>query len=574
MTKLKLAKDLSLPVDVVTQVIAVLAKRRAGKSYTMRKLVEELHDAGQQIVLVDPKGDQWGLRSGADGKSPGKPILILGGEHGDLPLEAGAGELTARLVVEERVSVLLDLSQFRKNELAHFMTDFLENLYRLKAQEKFRTPMMLVVDEADAIAPQKPQANEARMLGAIEDIVRRGGQRGIGCTLVTQRSAVLNKNVLTQAQMLVVLRTIAPQDIAAMKAWIEVHGTIEQGKTLIESLPSLPVGDAWFWSPGWPTNDGIFQRARVLPIVTFDSGATPAPGQKRVMPKTLADVDIEKLKGLMAETIEKKNANDPKLLKQKIAKLEADLKKLESHRTVPQLEETKQQLLKAAKKELDVLYKDAMEQRDKEVHRLNGIVSGVAKLVNVDYKPVMPTIQVMNVSRVIAPGKTMVARPVTYQRQPEAPSTYEGKLPEGERKVLIALIEHPDGLERQQITVFVDYKRSTRDAYIQRLGEKGLVETRGGKVYATPAGIAALPDYEPLPKGKELQEYYRTRLPEGEWKVLAELIKVYPHDIDRDSLSEITGYKRSTRDAYIQRLSLRQLVDTGLGVVKASDNLF
>ena len=48
-----------------------------------------------------------------------------------------------------------------------------------------------------------------------EDIVRRGGQRGIGCTLVTQRSAVLNKNVLTQAQMLVVLRTIAPQDLAA-----------------------------------------------------------------------------------------------------------------------------------------------------------------------------------------------------------------------------------------------------------------------------------------------------------------------------------------------------------------------
>jgi DNA helicase HerA-like ATPase len=62
--------------------------------------------------------------------------------------------------------------------------------------------MMLVIDEADAIAPQKPQKGEERMLGAAEDIVRRGGQRGIGCVLVTQRSAVLNKNVLTQAQIL------------------------------------------------------------------------------------------------------------------------------------------------------------------------------------------------------------------------------------------------------------------------------------------------------------------------------------------------------------------------------------
>lgn len=263
MGPIKLSKDISFPVDIVTQVEVIIAKRRAGKSYTMRRGVEQLLKNKQQVVLVDPKGDQWGLRSSADGKKPGYPVLILGGEHGDLPLEVNGGEVVARLVVEERVSVLLDLSQFRKHELATFMTAFLENLYRLKAQEKYRTPVKLVVDEADAVAPQKPQKGEERMLGAIEDIVRRGGQRGIGCTLVTQRSAVLNKNVLTQAQMLVVLRTIAPQDLAAMKAWIDVHGTAEQGKELMESLPSLPIGDAWFWSPGWPTEAGIFIREKM-----------------------------------------------------------------------------------------------------------------------------------------------------------------------------------------------------------------------------------------------------------------------------------------------------------------------
>jgi hypothetical protein len=55
---LKLAGNLKLPVDVVTQTIAILAKRRAGKSYTMRRLTEQLFNAGQQIVLVDPKGDR------------------------------------------------------------------------------------------------------------------------------------------------------------------------------------------------------------------------------------------------------------------------------------------------------------------------------------------------------------------------------------------------------------------------------------------------------------------------------------------------------------------------------------
>lgn len=326
MKTLRISKEVELPLDVITQTIAILAKRRAGKSYTMRKLVEQLLENSQQVVLVDPKGDQWGLRSSADGKKKGYPIVILGGEHGDAPLEASAGEVVAKLVVEERVSVLLDLSLFSKGEVARFMAIFLETLYRMKAQERYRTPVMVVIDEADAIAPQKPQRGEERMLGAADDIVRRGGQRGIGCALITQRSAVLNKNVLTQAQMLIVLRTIAPQDLAAMKAWIDVHGTDEQGKEMMSSLPSLPIGDAYFWSPGWPTDAGIFKRGHVLPIETFDSGATPAPGHKQIIPKNLADVDLEVLKKQMSATIEKAKQDDPKFLKKQISELEARIR--------------------------------------------------------------------------------------------------------------------------------------------------------------------------------------------------------------------------------------------------------
>ena len=160
MNKIKISSSLSLPLDVVTQTVAVLAKRRAGKSYTMRRIVEQLFNCGQQVVLVDPKGDQWGVRYAADGKAAGLSIIILGGERGDVPLEANSGEIVAKLVVEERVSAVLDLSLFRKNEVATFMTGFLENLYRMKAREQYRTPMMLVMDEADAIAPQKPYKGE------------------------------------------------------------------------------------------------------------------------------------------------------------------------------------------------------------------------------------------------------------------------------------------------------------------------------------------------------------------------------------------------------------------------------
>jgi hypothetical protein len=100
----RLARELELPLDLVTQTVGVLAKRRAGKSYLARRLVEQLHHAGQQIIVVDPKGDWWGILSSHDGSGPGLPFVILGGERGHVPLEVTGGELVAQLVVEERVS--------------------------------------------------------------------------------------------------------------------------------------------------------------------------------------------------------------------------------------------------------------------------------------------------------------------------------------------------------------------------------------------------------------------------------------------------------------------------------------
>ncbi|MDZ7735872.1 MAG: hypothetical protein U5P41_07080 [Gammaproteobacteria bacterium] len=54
----------------------------------------------------------------------------------------------------------------------------------------------MVLDEAEEFAPQKPQRDEARMLGAMETLVKRGRSRGVGVTLITQRTASLNKNVI------------------------------------------------------------------------------------------------------------------------------------------------------------------------------------------------------------------------------------------------------------------------------------------------------------------------------------------------------------------------------------------
>lgn len=569
--ELRIAAGLTLPLEAVTQAIGILAKRRAGKSYTMRRLTEQLLKAGQQVVVVDPKGDQWGLRSAADGVSPGLPVVILGGERADVPLEVHSGEIVAKLVVEDRVSVLLDLSLFRKHEVATFMSAFLENLYRLKAREIYRTPLMLVIDEADAIAPQKPQKGEERMLGAAEDIVRRGGQRGIGCTLITQRSAVLNKNVLTQVQILVVLRTIAPQDLAAIDAWIDVHGTDEERKLLKGSLPSLPQGDAWFWSPGWPTVEGIFQRVHVLPIETFDSGATPKPGEKRIEPKNLADVDLDVLKKQMAATIEKAKAENPKELQKQIRDLKAELHKAQKTTPAAKPVEVQKVVEKHVLKDGQLARAENVLKRvEADIETLTIVAEGLkASLAKVSVNGHGPA----NATRVTRQGPIVTREPIRIDAPKSA--RHEGSLPEGEARILAALIQYPNGLTRGTIGALTGYtKRSTRNTYLQRLGQKGLVQDAGEKMIATDSGLAALPNCEPLPSGLELQQYWLSRLPDGERKILEVLIGAYPAEMTREAVSEQTGYdKRSTRNTYIQRLSQKELV-TGREDVRASDNLF
>ncbi len=82
-------------------------------------------------------------------------------------------------------------------------------------------------------------------------------------------------------------------------------------------------------------------------------------------------------------------------------------------------------------------------------------------------------------------------------------------------------------------------------------------------------------DYKPLPTGDELREYWLNRLPEGERAILAHLIDQPSHADNRMNIETVTGYKKSTRDAYIQRLGIKKLVyfDKG-GDVTASHNLF
>lgn len=313
-TALDIAPGFSLPLDAATETFGILAKRGAGKSNAAVVMAEEMFDAQIPWVAIDPKGDWWGLRASKDGKKPGLPIPVFGGRHGDIPLEPSAGAMMAELILGQMLTCVLDVSEFTKAETIKFLTPFAERLLRLAEDEPFH----LFLEEAHEYLPQRVGRDETRLVGAWQKIIKQGRFKGIGCTLISQRSASVNKDVLTQVETLIVLRTTSPQDRAAVKGWVDVHtGATE----MLETLPSLKTGEAWVWSPVFDT----FERIRFRQRRTYDSGATPKVGEKRRAPATLADVDLEAIKAQMADTIERVKENDPKELKKRIRDLEARL---------------------------------------------------------------------------------------------------------------------------------------------------------------------------------------------------------------------------------------------------------
>lgn len=125
MNTLNISPDLTLPLEAVTQTFVVYGNKGMGKSNLGTVLVEELAKNRLRFAVIDPTGVWHGLQSTPDGKRAGVPVLILGGKHGNLPLEPTGGALVADLVVDEQANVVMDLAGkgWSHSDRARFVAD-------------------------------------------------------------------------------------------------------------------------------------------------------------------------------------------------------------------------------------------------------------------------------------------------------------------------------------------------------------------------------------------------------------------------------------------------------------------
>lgn len=309
---------LKIPAGVLAQHVIALGKTRSGKSSKMRVLVEQLLDAGEPVCIIDPKGDWWGIKSSADGKKAGYPIVIFGGEHADVPLNEHAGAQVAELIATGNRSCLIDLGGWMVGERTRFFIAFASTFFKLSRGKRH-----LVIDEVHNFAPQGRilDIDAGKMLHWANRLASEGSGKGITLIAASQRPQKVHKDFVTSCETLIACRVIHKLDRDAIKDWIDGCADPLKGKEVLQQLATMQRPEAWIWSPEIEYGP---ERVTFPMFKTYDSFKPQAADLGKL--KGWADVDLDDVKSKLQSVVQEAQANDPATLKRRIAELERQAK--------------------------------------------------------------------------------------------------------------------------------------------------------------------------------------------------------------------------------------------------------
>jgi hypothetical protein len=501
-------RSAALPLDALDERIAIVGTAGSGKTYAAKGFAERLLDSGARVTIVDPLGVWWGLRAGAGNGAGGYPVVVFGGKHADVPIAAGMGAALGRIIAAQALACVIDLSELGSSAARRrFMAVFAEALY-----ESNEEPLHLVLDEADLWAPQRPIKGWESLLGHIEEIVRRGRVRGFIPWLITQRPAVVHKDVLSQADILIAMKLTASQDRDAIGAWIEGQADREEGKRILGELPRLPRGEGYLWAPG----RGILDRTVFPPIRTFDSSRTPKRGERLTAPHTLAAVDLTAITAALAAA----------------ATAEPDTPKTRPVEDRQQREKLEQQLAAATARIA------ALEEENRELKARLEAIAGLAALS----APVAVPAVVKDTRPEIEPPPVRIRRAATAA----FPAADNGLHPAG-RKLLQALAQHaPARFTWGQAATLAGLKPSGGhfNAGRKELRAAGYVAETNGLVMPTAKGMKFAGEVPPAPStAAERLALWCGRLPSPAPEILRTLAARGERYMDAGELAAALGKK-------------------------------
>lgn len=295
----------SLPIQpLLTGRVFGTGKSGSGKSNSASVLVEELLDRGHPVLIVDLEGEYWGLKETYE-------ILHVGATE-ECDLQVGpehAGKL-AELALEQSVPIVLDVSGYIEREEADVVVrEVATELFAL--EQRLKRPFLLIVEEIHEYVPQQGALDETGRV--LVRIAKRGRKRGLGLCGLSQRPSSVDKDFITQADLLIWHRLTWETDTRVAKdvlgsAYADEIGGLEEGEAFVQS--------------DWSDTD--IERVQFRRKRTFDAGATP--GLDDVERPELKSIDKDLVDELSEITDRQQQRQDRiEKLESKIDRLEDDL---------------------------------------------------------------------------------------------------------------------------------------------------------------------------------------------------------------------------------------------------------
>lgn len=296
---MNIGEPLDLAVnDFVGKSVATLGITGSGKTNTAAVLIEELLSNGLPLTIVDIEGEYYGLKEQFD-------LLIAGrSEHAELEVSPENASALATASVERGLSIILDLSDYTQEEIYAFLIAYFTALW--EAASKVKRPYQIILEEAHEFIPQGANTPLKQI---ITRIALRGRKRGLGIILMSQRSAKVEKDVLTQTSLLFLHKVVHPTDMKVYKDLIPLPASEVEA-----TVGALAPGAVVVVSNHQPVVAHIRLRH------TFHAGSTPTLGD--VTPPELRRVDTSLLRDLQELLAKPEDSKHEQKAERRIKELE------------------------------------------------------------------------------------------------------------------------------------------------------------------------------------------------------------------------------------------------------------
>ena len=536
--------------DYASQGNALLGIRDSGKSYTATWIAERLLDAGIPFVAFDPIGIWKYLR--VPGKGRGYPVVVAGGENGDLPLTPQSAPEIVRAAMQQGIPLVLDLYDMAMSK-ADWKTIVEQSVRLLLYENKKHGLRHIFIEEAAEFVPQRIGPDQGRVYAEIEKLARMGGNALLGYTLINQRGEEVNKAVLELCDRLFLHRQKGRNSLIALGKWLDV-GSSSETKPIIQSLPLLPQGECWLWDAGSsePEHVKIPQKNSFHP----DRRQTRSASGKQDFKALDVTAFVGQMTADLHQHLEKAKASDPKLLQRRIADLE---KQIREH--APAIERVEVPVLSA--EEISGLASLVLS-----LNQLAGSIADSAKSIETAVqKAKAPTASPKPFERPQYTVKSLAAIKVVSE------TPISGQITVPQQRILDAMAWMESvGLNKARRTVvaFLAGQSPKSSGFTNNLGSlrtNGLIEyPNSDSVSLTSSGRASANHYDrPLSTG-EVQDAIVSRLPRPQARILEILIGSYPNPVDRALCAERAG-QSPTSSGFTNNLGALR----SLGVIEYPD---